>query len=213
MPPTFNTISSVSGSTTLTAALYNNTIGENGSLAYLYYALNPFYGDCATQDQPIALDVEWSRSLTVQAIPNATWTTIVWDAYVYGDSFFDPFISAFSPEYSNCNGVINANMNLMISLNTTWAAQATGIGMRAGRFSFLSNTDCTPILQTSSTISQKPTSNPQNANYTVNFTFIMPILVTGTTPTFTFSIDTYQNSGGASNMNSADLTIYKLPMS
>jgi hypothetical protein len=211
MPATFNTLSNVSSSTTLTATLYNNTIGESGSLAYLYYALNPFYGDCATKDQQIALDVQWSRSLTVQTIPNATWTTIVWDAYPYGQSFFDPFISAFSPEYSECNGNVNANINLMISLNTTW--QVNTAGLRIARFSFLSNTDCTPILQTSSTISQKPTWNNQSANAVVHFSFIMPILVTSATPKFTFSIDVYQNSAGPINMNTADLTIFKLPMS
>ena len=133
MPPVFNALSSVSGSTTLTAALYNNTIGANGSLAYLYYALNSFYGDCADQEQQTALDVQWTRSATVQLIPTATWTTIAWDAYAYGQSFYDPFISAFSPSYANCNGVINANMNLMISLNIVWGLNVTGI--RIGRFS------------------------------------------------------------------------------
>ena len=211
MPPVFNTLSNVSSATTLTAALYNNTIGENGSLSYLYYALNPFYGNCADQEQPIALDVQWQRAAAVQAITNATWTTISWDTFIYGQSFYDPFVSVFSPEYAGCNGVVNANMNLMISLNTIWSVNVTG--QRACRFSFLSNTDCTPILNTSSTVSQKPIFNNTAANAIVNFTFIMPILVTGNSPTFTFSIDVYQNSGTTINVNTADLRIFKLPIS
>jgi hypothetical protein len=212
MPPAFNALSNVSGSTTLTAALYNNTIGANGSLTYLYYALNSFYGDCADSEQPIALDVQWQRLTTVQSIPNATFTTIAWDTYNYGASFYDPFESVFSPSYSNCNGIINANINLMISVNTEW--QPNTVGMRIVRFSFLSNTDCTPILQTSSTVSQKPTNhNGAGATQAMTFTFIMPILATGNSPTFTFSIEVFQNSGSTINMNDANLTIYKLPIS
>lgn len=208
MPPTFTTLSNVSAGTSLSATLYNNNIGANGSLAYLYYALNPFFGTCADATAKTPVDVFW-RQIFTQSVANATWTTISWDLLTFGSTFYDPTNTVFSPEYAGCTNNIDADINLLVCINTYWAV--SGVGMRGIRFSFITNTNCNPVLNTSSTVTQKIMFNNQSQNVGESFTFTVPITVTSSSPSFTCRTEAYQSSGGALDLNESSIRIYKLP--
>ena len=206
MPPTFTTLTNVSAGTGLTNTLYNNTIGANGSLKYLYYALNPFFGTCADYNTKIPVDVEWSIS-GPQGVPNATWYQMNWDALTYGSAFYNAQI--FDPAYAGCTGNINADINLLVCVRMYWSLG--GGGMRGIRFRFVTNTNCTPILNTSATETQRTIFNNQAQNVGTSFTFIVPMLVTSSNPSFTCAIDAYQSTGAAKDLNEATVRIFKLP--
>lgn len=209
MPPTFTTLSNVSAGTSLTATLYNNNIGANGSLPYLYYALNPFFGTCADSIVKTPVDVFW-RQIYTTSVANATWTTIPWDLTPFGSEFYDSTNTVFSPTFAGCTINIDASINLLVSVNTYWAS--SGVGLRGIRFSFITNTNCTPILNNSSTVAQKMMYNVQTQNIGETYTFIIPILVTSSSPSFTCRIEAYQSSGGALNLTESSARIYKLPI-
>ena len=207
MPPTFTTLSNVTAGTSLSATLYNNNVGANGSLKYLYYALNPFFGTCADYEIKTPVNVEWAIG-GPQSVLNATWYQMNWDTLISGSEFYNNQI--FDPQYAGCSGNIDANINLLICVRTLWAV--SGAGIRGIRFRFVTNTNCTPILNTSSTETQKMMYNNQAQNVAETFTFIVPMLVTSSNPSFTCAIDVYQSSGGALDINEAVVRIYKLPV-
>jgi len=216
----FTNPTDVSSGTTLSASLYNASLGSYGNLQYLYEALSPFYGGTAYYDPNITFPEDHfypgytrlTKSIN-QSIPNVTWTAIDFDV-VSGYDYYNypnqldtnsPYVpSKTLKNYPQIPQLVIVNFNVMFATNAT--------GTRLLRIIPTANGGSIDNIKYHFILANNATTANNNTTISICTQFIHT--PTDENQSFSLSASAWQDSGGALNIVAGFtfLTAVKIPL-